>query len=268
MNHIYRLVWNTKRRMLMAVAEVGTSHGKDGVTDTPVGRVVSDSAETFQGTRKILAAAVIALFPLASFAQMSSSPDEIPEGSEIYLSDSDGTNADAANWRLENNGTLHISGTDNGTNLLSLSGSGSVLLGDKTLTLTSADGVYDGTIQGAGGFTVDRGYETLSAANTYTGATTIREQGRLVLSDSGAVALSSGVLNNGVFDVAATNNGAQVQSLSGSGAVLLGGQTLTLTNANDQFAGTINGWGGLTVAGGHAVLSGANTYTGVTTVDQ
>ena len=268
MNHIYRLVWNTKRRMLMAVAEVGNAHGKDGVNDTCVGRAVAGATEPFQGARKVLAAAVIALFPLASFAQGAYYPDEIAEGDAITLLDSDGTNAAAANWRLKNNGQLLIGATDNGTSLLSLSGSGSVLLGDRTLHLTSAQDVYQGTIQGAGGFSVDGGNETLEGTHTYTGATAVARDAGLWLSGSGSIAFSSGLLNNGYFDIAATDNGAQVQSLSGSGSVWLGGQTLTLTQANDVFAGVVDGYGGMTVAGGTQVLSAANTYTGVTAIGE
>ncbi len=46
----------------------------------------------------------------------------------------------------------------------------------------------------------------------------------------------------------------------------LGAQTLTITNANDTFAGVIGGTGGLSVTGGRQTLSGVNTYTGATTV--
>ncbi|MFS2219145.1 hypothetical protein ACCD08_32030, partial [Telluria sp. Tellsp104] len=86
-------------------------------------------------------------------------------------------------------------------------------------------------IYGSGGLTIAGGTETLSGTNTYTGATSIDQGGGLALSGSGSIALSSGIANNGVLDIAATNNGAEVRTLSGSGAVLLGGQTLTLTNA-------------------------------------
>ena len=179
-----------------------------------------------------------------------------------------GSGSIAASEGLLNNGVFDIAATNNGAQVQSLSGSGAVLLGGQTLTLTNAHDQFAGVIEGAGGLTVAGGYEVLSGANTYTGATSVSEWSTLELSGSGSIAASEGLLNNGYFNIAATNNGADVQSLSGSGAVLLGGQTLTLTNAHDQFAGTINGWGGLTVAGGHEVLSGANTYTGVTTVDQ
>lgn len=58
-----------------------------------------------------------------------------------------------------------------------------------------------------------------------------------------------------------------VRSLSGSGALSLGSNTLTLTNANDTFSGAATGTGGLTLTGGTETLSGTNTYTGATSVN-
>ena len=138
---------------------------------------------------------------------------------------------------MANNGVFDIAATDNGAQVTSLSGSGTVWLGGQTLTLTNAGDTFAGCIHGSGGLTIAGGIETLSGTNTYSGATSIDQGGALALSGSGSIALSSGVANNGVFDIAATNNGAEVRSLSGSGAVLLGGQTMTLTDAQDVFAG-------------------------------
>ncbi|MHC1481277.1 autotransporter outer membrane beta-barrel domain-containing protein, partial [Frateuria aurantia] len=67
--------------------------------------------------------------------------------------------------------------------------------------------------------------------------------------------------------ISATDAGASLTTLSGDGAVTLGSQTLTLTDAAGEFSGVISGSGGVTVAGGTETLSGANTYTGTTTVD-
>ncbi|KQV36727.1 hypothetical protein ASC93_21000, partial [Massilia sp. Root335] len=77
--------------------------------------------------------------------------------------------------------------------------------------------------------------------------------------------MSSSVADYGVLDISAASNGAQIQSLSGSGSVALGAQTLALSNANDVFAGTIAGAGGLAVNGGTETLAGINSYTGATT---
>ena len=112
----------------------------------------------------------------------------------------------------------------------------------------------------------------LSGTNTYTGATTVAT-GTLALTATGSIAASSGInLTNAgtAFDISGTTAGASIVSLKGvSGSnVNLGTQTLTITNGNglDIYYGAIGGSGGLTAAGGIAILAGANTYTGVTTI--
>ena len=262
MNHIYRLVWNTQRRMLMAVAEVGNAQGKQGGKTGAV-RAADERAESFRGVRKTLGAAVAALFPLVAFAQASYYPDVIAEGEGVTLTDFEVP--EYAGMRLRNDGQFDLRPTTIDTHLASLSGSGAVLLGGADLMLTNANDEFSGVIRGNGGLSLT-GFQVLSGENTYTGATSVAEWSTLKLSGSGAIADSSGLVNNGFFDIAATNNGAEVQSLSGSGAVLLGGQTLTLTNAGDTFSGGIHGSGGLAIVGGNEVLSGVNTYTGATSV--
>ena len=46
---------------------------------------------------------------------------------------------------------------------------------------------------------------------------------------TGSIAASSIVTDNGTFDISATTAGASITTLSGSGIVTLGSQTLTLT---------------------------------------
>ncbi len=115
--------------------------------------------------------------------------------------------------------------------------------------------------------TLAGGTASLDGTNTYTGATAINAGATLALAGAGSIAASADVEDNGVFDIAATTAGASIQSLSGNGAVNLGAQTLTLTNASGDFAGSINGTGGLALNGGNAILSGTNTYTGGTTIN-
>ncbi|MFS2021545.1 autotransporter domain-containing protein, partial [Massilia sp. CT11-108] len=172
------------------------------------------------------------------------------------------------NRGVQTYGTVDVPPSRGGAAVRSLGGSGAVLLGGQTLTLTDAGDTFTGSIHGSGGLTIAGGTETLAGTNTNTGATSIGHDGDLALSGSGSIALSSGVANNGVLDIAATSNGAQVRTLSGSGAVLLGGQTLTLTNAGDTFAGSIQGSGGLAIAAGTETLTGVNTHTGATAVSQ
>lgn len=275
MNHIYRLVWNKKRHMLMAVAEVASTNGKETGTDAGLRSEVAQESGGFGGARTVLAAAMMALFPALALAQASYYDTHyIAPGQSVHLSDGNSTNAQAANWHVENDGRLDISATDSGTHLQSLSGSssGTVLLGERLLTLTnaSADHNFLGTIQGSGGLLLAGGIGVLGGVNTYLGATTVDMGTTLSLSGSGSIALSSGVLNNGQFDISAADKDVGIRSLSGdgSGSVVLGGRTLVLSAASGEYAGSIEGEGGVTVAGGREVLSGANRYTGATTIAQ
>ncbi len=88
----------------------------------------------------------------------------------------------------------------------------------------------------------------------------------LVLTGAGGIAQSSRVVVDGAFDISGTDAGASIKSLAGGGSVLLGGRTLTVTNAADTFSGGISGEGGLNLTGGVLTLSGTNTYTGATTI--
>jgi outer membrane autotransporter protein len=110
------------------------------------------------------------------------------------------------------------------------------------------------------------GVVTFSAVNTYTGTTTINSGATLALTGNGSIATSSGVIDNGTFDISGSTSAAQITTLSGNGSVTLGNQTLTLTNADDNFSGVISGSGGLTILSGTEGLSGANSYTGTTTI--
>jgi autotransporter-associated beta strand protein len=185
----------------------------------------------------------------------------------------------AANAGIYVDGTLDISNTTNGGWIGSLAdsghGTGQVILGDQTLTLTNASDTFTGNIWGTGGLHVMGGIETLAGANAYTGWTTIDSGATLALWGSGSIAASSGVTANGVLDISNTSNGAWITTLAGSGWVDLGAQTLTLTNASGTFSGVIQdggasaatgGW--LVLASGTEVLSGANTYTGGTWIDK
>ncbi|MBC9876235.1 autotransporter domain-containing protein [Bradyrhizobium sp. INPA01-394B] len=179
-------------------------------------------------------------------------------------------------------GTFDISQTTSGASvnaLVSATGGSFVSLGSKTLTITGGS-LYGGVIQdggiagGAGGNLViaNGATQQLYGTNTYTGTTTIAAGGQLDLINSagsnGSIATSSNVIANGLFDISALTAGSSIRSLSGSGNVNLGANTLSITNGNGTFAGIIGGaGGGLTMAGGTEILTGASTYTGATTVN-
>jgi autotransporter-associated beta strand protein len=127
---------------------------------------------------------------------------------------------------------------------------------------TSATSVFSGV----GGLTKSgSGILTLAAASTYMGDTVI-QTGTLALTGAGAIASSSRVVPDGTFDVSGAT-APTIKGLAGNGGVTLGTNNLTITNANDQFAGIIAGTGGLTLTSGMLDLTGTNSYTGATNVN-
>ncbi|PAY05570.1 autotransporter [Bradyrhizobium sp. UFLA03-84] len=181
-------------------------------------------------------------------------------------------------------GTFDISQTNSGASVIGLydpTGHSVVSLGAKTLTITRAVGAYDGVIQdgGIGGGTGGNvsvaygGLAIFGGLNTYTGLTTINAAGELDLINGGSIASSKALINNGTFNISGASGGVSINGLSGTstGAVNLGANTLTLTNANGVFAGAIRdggAGGGVAITGGKEVLTGFNTYTGATTVSR
>jgi autotransporter-associated beta strand protein len=182
-----------------------------------------------------------------------------------------GTSSSLATSSVTDNATLDITqasaaGASTTVSVVSLAGSGHVVLGTNTLALSGADGTFSGVISGSGGLTVLTGTEILTGANTYSGTTTV-QNGTLRLTGAGSLSGSSTVSDSGVFDISGiTAANLTLASLSGTGTVTLGAKTLTLANANTVFFGAISGTGGVAVTGGTQILAGTNTYTGGTTI--
>ena len=187
--------------------------------------------------------------------------DAVIDGGTLQVT---GSIADASDIYLRSSsGVYDVDSTDT---IQSVYGSGSVELASG-ITLTAGDSTdftLSGVMSGAGSFTkAGSGAFTLSAANTYTGDTTI-SAGTLTV--SGTLADTTDVINSGTYDVDATDT---IQSLSGSGAVeLASGITLTTGDGGDDtVSGVISGAGSFTKAGaGTLTFSANNTYTGDTTI--
>src|SRR5438552_1367772 len=156
-----------------------------------------------------------------------------------------------------------------GTNTISL---GLTFAATRTVTVSNAATTLtiSGVISGAGGLTKSgSGTVTLSAANTYTGVTTINVGTIAIAADAGLGAapgaptagkltFGGGTLRTTASFTVAANRGI---ALTGAGTISTDPGT-TLTDG-----GIIAGASPLTKAGtGTLIVSGANTYTGATAI--
>ena len=110
------------------------------------------------------------------------------------------------------------------------------------------------------------GSVTLTNTNGYTGTTEVDENTTLALSGNGSIDKSKKIVIDGTLDVTQAGPVVNITSLDGKGDVALGNNTLSITDANDEFEGTIGGQGDVAIKGGTQVLSGNNTYAGGTSV--
>ncbi len=200
-----------------------------------------------------------------------------------------GAGSIADSVRVVVEGELDISGTNDGAEIKGLEGGVStakVTLGDERLTITDANASdtissppvgtsFAGVISGEGGVTVEKGRQTLTNVNDYTGTTIVDPDGELYLVGSGGIAESESVTVNGIFDIAGTTAGAEIIQLLGTdldAEILLGSKLLTLTgDGNSEFAGVITGDGdsGLTIEDGTLKLTNASPdYDGKTTIEE
>ena len=125
-------------------------------------------------------------------------------------------------------------------------------------------GAYAGAMSGSGSVTKQgAGTLTLTDANSYSGGTTVSE-GKLSVGNNSSLGTGSLTMGNN------TTLSAGVDGLTVGNAVTLdGGATVdTATNAF-MLSGAIGGTGSLTKSGSGALaLTGANSYTGGTTVSE
>jgi autotransporter-associated beta strand protein len=137
---------------------------------------------------------------------------------------------------------------------------------------SSANSQMNGVISGIGGLSkAGTGMLSLTAANSFTGGLFVHA-GTVLLQNSGVLPTNENVyLDGGVLDL----NGlaTTISLLNGTGGdVALGNGTLTIAPASSSlgtglYSGTISGDGRVVKAGaGFQIFSGANTYTGGTSL--
>ncbi|WPN36583.1 autotransporter-associated beta strand repeat-containing protein [Pseudomonas sp. P8_139] len=163
------------------------------------------------------------------------------------------------------------------TSIGALQGVGNVTLGSATLTAL-AGGSFSGIISGSGGYTQAGGTQIMSGCNnTYTGATAINNNSQITVDclanggQASGIGASSSAASNLLFNSGYLNyTGGSVST--DHGFTLQGGYgVLNVTGATTTLgiSGVVGGAGTLYKRGpGTLVLSGNNTYTGGTVVDQ
>ena len=174
-----------------------------------------------------------------------------------------------ATLQLDSGGTISGNATNNGT----------LSFNRNTIGGTY---IYTGIISGTGAVTKSNtGILTLSGNNTYSGGTTINA-GTVTLGTLANQALGTGtvVVNSGSTLVtdritlanSLTLNGGTIQETNGfggtfSGAINLAATSTVTTDTSMSLLNTVSGASGLIKNGiGTVTLSGANTYTGTTSI--
>ena len=209
------------------------------------------------------------------------------------LSGAGNVNLGAKSVKLNNvaDADTEFSGNINGTGNVTKTGAGTLTL-SKAPAYTGSTTIEDGTLKlkaggtvnnlsGEASGTLDFGANALTLSNSdnsvFAGALT--GSGNVTKTGSGTLTLSQPLelagdttIDGGTLDL---TNGGSLNNLTGTGTLNISAPITITTQPSDdvnvskEFAGKITGTGSLTKAGaGTQILSGANTYTGLTTVSK
>ena len=179
----------------------------------------------------------------------------------------DGVGATAGSRTVNHNASTNVLGTNTGTYFYNGASAGSATFNN------NAVGAYlwfDAST--AGSATINNSVGRTYFLNGSTaGTATITNNGGPIYFWDTASAENATILNTaGTVDISTATTGTSIGSLSGAGNVLLGNKQLTVGNRNlaDTISGQISGNGALVKIGtGTLTLSGANTYSGGTTLN-
>ncbi|MBU3639548.1 S-layer family protein [Polynucleobacter sp. AP-RePozz3-80-G7] len=154
-------------------------------------------------------------------------------------------------------GTLQVSSTGNIANNFTVNGNNGVI--DQNSVASNFTGVISNASAGSpGSITITNsgsgGSVTFSGENTYTGSTTINNGATLALSGAGSVSQSSGVTNNGTFNIAGKTGNVSVASYT-QGAT--GTLSMGIVPSNSP---KLNVNGVASLAGGLSLTASSGSY--------
>ncbi|SUU88047.1 outer membrane autotransporter protein [Aminobacter aminovorans] len=137
-------------------------------------------------------------------------------------------------------GTFDISTTDAGASIKALSGSGQVILGERSLFLTDANGTFSGVISGNGGLNISGTKQIFTGANTYLGSTGVSDGATLQIGDGGTTGSVAGAINNlGTLVFNRSDDLTVAGQINSAGSFQhVGGGKLTLTGTGNSGSGT------------------------------
>jgi fibronectin-binding autotransporter adhesin len=219
----------------------GGINGTGGVTVDKGGIQTFTGTNTYSGTTTIKSGAIVLLNKAGSIANSSVADD----------------------------GLFDMSGTK-GTSIVSLSGTGTVNLGTKVLTLSNASGIFNGFLLGsskANGLMILAGTETLMSNNPFTGTTTVSVGAALSgIGSIGGALVSSGTIKPFNPTTGSPNTftigGNYQQTKTGSLNIAIGGTNPGTYGNLNAMSGTVTLAGSLDVdsVNGFAFPQGKTSY--------
>jgi autotransporter-associated beta strand protein len=218
----------------LTVGNITFGQGPDGAGTSGTAYTISSSTITLSSGTTITANTPTTISSILAGSGLSLT---VGGASTLTLS---GVNTYSGGTTIGSGATLTIGGSGK------LAAAGNIANSGTFNYNSSAALTLSGVISGAGAVAVNgAGTLTLTKANTYTGGTTINSGRTLTLGTGGTLAGARPIVNNGTFNY---NN-----------------------NASWTLSGAISGSGALSVnpsgaQGSQLTLSGANTYTGPTTI--
>lgn len=224
-------------------------------TNAYTGGTLIEQGSTLVGTTSSLQGAITDLGKLEFNQSTSGSFNGTISGTGSVKLDS-GANLVFTGLHSYSGGTTIDSGATLSGTARSLQGS---ILNNGNVIFIPGDSAsaYSGNMSGTGHVKIsENATTTLSGTNSYTGGTTVESGGKLIGTTSsiqGSVLDNGIVVMNGAFFI---NNGNPNHD-----------PLANATSPSNIFHGTLTGTGKLEIAGGVVTLTGANTYTGGTTVD-